>query len=75
MIDVVHRPNGTAYKIGQFAKYEIAGKTGTVQTRRIHDREKEKEMELQRELRDHAMFIGFAPPSGTRNCSCGRCRT
>ena len=63
MIDVVHRPNGTAYKIGQFAEYEIAGKTGTVQTRRIVDREKEKEMELQRELRDHAMFIGFAPPT------------
>ena len=63
MIDVVHHPNGTAYKIGQFAGYEIAGKTGTVQTRRIHDREKEKEIELQRELRDHAMFIGFAPPT------------
>ena len=34
-----------------------------MQTRRLHDREKEKEMELQRELRDHAMFIGFTPPS------------
>ena len=63
MIDTVHRPNGTAYAIGQFAEYKIAGKTGTVQTRRIHDREKEKEMELKRELRDHAMFIGFAPPA------------
>ncbi len=63
MVDTVHRPNGTAYKIGQFAEYKIAGKTGTVQTRRLHDREKEREMELQRELRDHAMFIGFAPPS------------
>ncbi len=63
MIDTVHRPNGTAYRIGQFAEYKIAGKTGTVQTRRILDRKKEKEVELQRELRDHAMFIGFAPPS------------
>ena len=66
MIDVVHRPNGTAYKIGQFAEYEIAGKTGTVQTRRLLDREKEKEIELQRELRDHAMFIGFAPPTAPK---------
>ena len=63
MIDAVHRPNGTAYKIGQSAEYLIAGKTGTVQTRRIYDREKEKNMELERKLRDHAMFIGFAPPS------------
>ena len=63
MVDTVHRPNGTAYKIGQFAEYKIAGKTGTVQTRRILDRQKEKEIELQRELRDHAMFIGFAPSS------------
>ena len=63
MVDVVHRPNGTAYGIGQSVEYAIAGKTGTVQTRRIIDREKEKEMELERKLRDHAMFIAFAPPS------------
>ena len=63
MINVVHRPNGTAYGIGQSVGYKIAGKTGTVQTRRIKDREKEKELELERKLRDHAMFIGFAPPS------------
>ena len=63
MINTVHRPNGTAYKIGQFAEYTIAGKTGTVQTRRIYDREREKDMNLERKLRDHAMFIGFAPSS------------
>ena len=63
MVNVVHRRNGTAYHIGQSIDYAMAGKTGTVQTRRVYDREQEKEMELIRELRDHAMFIGFAPPS------------
>jgi len=63
MIDVVHRPNGTAHRIGQDIEYAVAGKTGTVQNRRIYDREQEKEMEFERKLRDHAMFIGFAPPS------------
>ena len=63
MVNVVHRPNGTAYRIGQSIEYAIAGKTGTVQTRRIYDRKLEKELQLERKLRDHAMFIGFAPPS------------
>ena len=71
MINMVHRRNGTAHgiahkiahKIGQSIDYMLAGKTATVQTRRTLKRETKEAVELERTLRDHAMFIGFAPPS------------
>lgn len=61
MVNVVHQPNGTAYRIGANSDYLIAGKTGTVQTRRKLDKEEEENLKISREMRDHAMFIGFAP--------------
>ena len=60
MINAVHSSNGTAYRIGIHSDYQIAGKTGTVQTRRKLDIGEEN-LEMRREMRDHAMFIGFAP--------------
>ncbi len=69
---VVNSPRGTAKSsfidpsLGQ-----MAGKTGTVQVRRITEAERRtgvrENKELPWKLRDHAMFVGFdIHPSGTR---------
>lgn len=62
MIDAVHRPNGTAYRIGHSAPYTMAGKTGTVQIHQINrDEEHDANKVVEKRLRDHALFIAFAP--------------
>ena len=62
MVDAVHEPNGTAYNIGVDAPYIVAGKTGTVQTYRISEEERTKNIEVtEKSKKDHAMFIAFAP--------------
>ena len=61
MIDVAHKANGTAYKIGKDAQYKIAGKTGTAQVFSLKQNEKYNEKALQKKLHDHSLFIGFAP--------------
>ncbi|MFQ5545357.1 MAG: penicillin-binding transpeptidase domain-containing protein, partial [Acidiferrobacterales bacterium] len=59
MIDVVHGEKGTARGIGWNAKYKIAGKTGTAQV--INQDETYDEEKTPERLRDHALFIAFAP--------------
>ncbi len=61
MIDVAHKANGTAYTIGKDARYRIAGKTGTAQVFSLKQNEQYNENELEEKLRDHSLFIGFAP--------------
>ena len=61
MVDAVHKPNGTAYRIGQNAKYKIAGKTGTAQVFGLSEDEEYEEEEIEEKLRDHGLFIAFAP--------------
>lgn len=62
MVDSVHRPNGTSYKtVGQKISYVMAGKTGTSQTFNLAPDQKYNEDEIPRSLRDHSLFIGFAP--------------
>lgn len=67
MRDVCHDPGGTAYKwdgIG-LADIEIAGKTGTGQVRGISAAERLngviKNDNLPWELRDHSVFVAYAP--------------
>jgi penicillin-binding protein 2 len=43
------------------ATYRIAGKTGTSQVFSIGQEERYKEDELEKKLRDHGLFIAFAP--------------
>ena len=71
MVDVVNSPHGTGYKSritepGQ----ETAGKTGTVQVRRISKTEREtgvrKNQDLPWKERDHALFVGYAPIENPR---------
>lgn len=61
MIDVVHGENGTARRIGWNASYKIAGKTGTAQVKALGQGEEYDEEQTPEHLRDHALFIGFAP--------------
>jgi len=61
MVEVVHGEKGTARKIGEGANYTIAGKTGTAQVFGIGQEEEYKEEEVRKKLRDHALFIAFAP--------------
>ena len=64
MIDVVHGKKGTARRIGWNASYKIAGKTGTAQV--INQDETYDEKNTPEHLRDHALFIGFAPAEDTQ---------
>ena len=62
MIDAVHRPNGTAFPyIGKGMNYTMAGKTGTAQTFNLGEDEEYDAETIVPHLRDHALFIGFAP--------------
>jgi penicillin-binding protein 2 len=62
MEDVVHNPRGTARKISLNAPYRIAGKTGTSQVYGLAQDQAAPDLEdVERQLRDHALFVAFAP--------------
>lgn len=61
MKDVVHSLHGTARSINQKLKYKIAGKTGTAQVHGIKQDEEYDETKIKKKLRDHALFIAYAP--------------
>ncbi len=60
MIGVVS-PGGTAVRVQAGAPYKVAGKTGTAQVFSIGQNEKYNESQVSERLRDHALFIAFAP--------------
>jgi penicillin-binding protein 2 len=61
MVNVVHSARGTAKGINKDINYQIAGKTGTAQIFNIKQDAKYNENEIEFKLRDHALFISFAP--------------
>lgn len=63
MQNVVASVRGTAHRISFGAKYSIAGKTGTAQVyhKRLGVFGEEDESDIPKHLRDHALFIAFAP--------------
>lgn len=61
MEDVMHGARGTARRSGANAAYRIAGKTGTAQLFGIGQDEKYEKDKVPEHLRDHALFIAFAP--------------
>ena len=66
MREVMHGPFGTARRSTQGAPYESAGKTGTAQVVGLAQNETYRAAELPEELRDHALFIAFAPLDAPR---------
>ncbi len=71
MNEVVNAPNGTAFKsrITEIG-YEMAGKTGSAQVRRITMAQRAAGLKKQDEIpwrdRDHALFVAFAPIQAPR---------
>ena len=61
MHDVMQGPQGTARAVGMGADYEMAGKSGTAQVVSIAQDDEYDEDELEERLRDHALFVSFAP--------------
>jgi penicillin-binding protein 2 len=59
--DVLHGERGTARGAARGLNYRIAGKTGTAQVVGIGQEEEYDAAELEERLRDHALFVGFAP--------------
>ena len=60
MVDVA-RPGGTAAAAGAGTPYKLAGKTGTAQVIGMKQNEKYDERRVHERLRDHALFIAYAP--------------
>ena len=67
MYGVTAEAGGTAWRSGDLGLGgpRLAGKTGTAQVRRISEAERRtgvlKGEELERRLRDHALFVAYAP--------------
>ena len=61
MVAVTSGAHGTAVRASRGAKYSIAGKTGTAQVYTIGQTEKYDEKTIAERLRDHALFVAFAP--------------
>ena len=60
LIDVIYSSNGTGYRIKP-GDLNLAGKSGTAQVVDINSREEYDEVRKNINLRDHAIFIGYAP--------------
>ncbi len=61
MVNVVHGLRGTARSSGYGLDFKMAGKTGTAQVFGIAQDEEYDEETIAKKLRDHALFIAFAP--------------
>lgn len=63
MFDVVNAPHGTArYYLQPAPAYKMAGKSGTAQVFTVNINERmRKAKDLEEHLRDHALFVSFAP--------------
>ena len=61
MMNVVHGLRGTAYRISWGMEYKAAGKTGTAQVFGIAQDDEYDEETVVKRLRDHALFISYAP--------------
>jgi penicillin-binding protein 2 len=61
MQEVTHGERGTARAIGANALYRMAGKSGTAQVIGIGQDERYDADEISERLRDHALFIAYAP--------------
>ena len=61
MNSVMQGERGTARAIGSGAPYTMGGKSGTAQVFSVPEEEEYNEEEIEFRLRDHALFIAFAP--------------
>ena len=61
MHSVITSQEGTGGRFGRDAAYSVAGKTGTAQVFSLSQDNKKQYLNIPPELRDHSLFIAFAP--------------
>lgn len=61
MHEVITSNEGTGYRFGRNAPYSVAAKTGTAQVFSMSQDDKKHYLNLPEGLRDHSLFIAFAP--------------
>ncbi|MEE9451310.1 MAG: penicillin-binding transpeptidase domain-containing protein, partial [Gammaproteobacteria bacterium] len=61
MDEVTTDLEGTGLRFGSNSPYPVAAKTGTAQVVSTQQRDKKEQEELPEMLRDHSLFIAFAP--------------
>jgi penicillin-binding protein 2 len=66
MVGVTAEPRGSARAPMQGTTYTVAGKTGTAQVIGIAQDARYKEEEIDERLRDHGLFVAFAPADDPR---------
>ena len=66
MVGVTSFPNGTARMSMKDTPYTVAGKSGTAQVFSLGQNEKYDEKQVEERLRDHGLFIAFAPADKPR---------
>ena len=66
MHDVMQGARGTARAVGMGAPYQMAGRSGTAQVVSIAQDAEYDEDEIEERMRDHALFIAFAPLDNPR---------
>ena len=66
MLRVTESSQGTAFGALRGTPYHVAGKTGTAQVFSIGQNQKYNEAEVAERLRDHALFVAFAPAEAPR---------
>jgi len=66
MVNVVHGLRGTAHRIARGLDYKVAGKTGTAQVFEVAQDEEYDAEEVHEKLRDHALFMAYAPADAPR---------
>ena len=66
MHDVMQSVRGTAWATGGNAPYQMAGKSGTAQVFSLSQDDEYNEEDIEERLRDHALFISFAPLENPR---------
>jgi penicillin-binding protein 2 len=66
MVNVIHGVRGTAHRISRGMEYQAAGKTGTAQVFEVAQDEEYDEDKVAKKLRDHALFISYAPADNPR---------
>ncbi len=64
--DVMQSVRGTAWAVGGNAPYQMAGKSGTAQVFSVAQEDEYDEDEIEEHLRDHALFLSFAPLDNPR---------
>ena len=63
---VLQTPRGTAFATGRDTGYSFAGKSGTAQVFSVAQEDEYDDLELDERLKDHALFIAFAPVEAPR---------